>query len=49
MAKDIATISISKDIKNDAQKASVQMFGRVNLSGYLQVLIDRDCRERGLK
>jgi hypothetical protein len=49
MAKEIATISISKEIKSNAQKASIQVFGRVNLSGYLQVLIDKDCRERNIK
>ena len=43
MAREIATISISKKIKNKAQRASVEVFGRVNLSGYLQVLIDQDC------
>jgi hypothetical protein len=49
MAKEVATISIAKPIKNKAQRASKEMFGRVNLSGYLQVLIDRDCNERGIK
>jgi hypothetical protein len=49
MAKDITTISITKSIKEKAQKASSEVFGRINLSGYLQVLIDRDCRERNIK
>lgn len=49
MAEDITTISIPKTIKSKAQKASREMFGRINLSGYLQVLIDQDCRIRGIK
>jgi hypothetical protein len=49
MAKEIVTISISKKIKNKGQRASEDMFGRVNFSGYIQVLIDQDCRIRGIK
>lgn len=49
MAKGITTISIDESIKKKAQEASRDMFGRINLSGYFQVLTDRDCRERGIK
>lgn len=49
MGKDITTISISKEIKAKAQAASMDMFGYVNLSAYLKVLIDRDSKERGIK
>lgn len=49
MAEKKTTISIPKKIKSKGQKASNDMFGRVNFSGYIQVLIDQDCRTRGIK
>lgn len=49
MAQTTTTISIHQDLKAKAQEASRDMFGYVNLSGYLKVLIDKDCRERNIK
>lgn len=49
MADNISTISLPKKIKEKAQKASKEIFGRVNLSGYLKVLIDQDCKKRNIK
>lgn len=49
MASDITTISLPKDIKSKAQAASRDMLGYVNLSAYLKVLIDKDCKERNIK
>lgn len=44
----ITTINLPPNIKGRAKKASKKMFGRVNLSGYIQVLINKDCDEKGI-
>ena len=49
MPTGISTISIPKDAKARAKKASEEIFGRVNFSGYIQYLIKKDCDERKIK
>lgn len=39
MAKKLLTISISEDLIKKAEKDSVLLFGEVNKSGYIQLLI----------
>ena len=43
------TISLPEDIKTRAIKASKKLFGKRNLSGYIQMLITRDCDKRNIK
>ena len=35
------TISITQEQQNKAKKDSIKVFGKVNLSGYLQYLINK--------
>lgn len=49
MAKNITTISLPEKIKKRAQRGSMKMFGRINLSGYLHVLINKDCDKNKIK
>lgn len=51
MAEGISTISLPKKVKRKAIEASKEMFGtdKGNLSGYIQVLINEDCKKRNIK
>lgn len=49
MKKDKIPISINPSTKRKGQEASRQMFGDVNLSGYIGVLIESDCRKKKIK
>ena len=49
MKMKVVTMTIPKDVHNKAKKASKEMFGQENFSGYVQSLINRDCKERGIK
>jgi hypothetical protein len=42
-------ISMPLHVKERGIKASKQMFGRVNLSGYIQVLINSDCDKKNIE
>lgn len=47
--KEITTISLPPEVKRRGKKASVKMFGRMNLSGYIQSLINDDCDKKNIE
>lgn len=47
--KEVTTITIHPDVRRRGQEASREMFGDQNLSGYVSVLIDKDCQQRKIK
>lgn len=46
MLTEKTTITLTKDHKTKAKDSSVRVFGKENLSGYIQYLITKDYEER---
>lgn len=51
MASNTSTITLPKKVKEKGVRASKDVFGTKNgnLSGYIQMLINEDCKKRNIK